>query len=131
MAFSYNLDELSENPLYQVRFQIGDTVEAVHEFEDEELQFLLQQNQDSVFNTSVAACDYMLGKLANVVDYKLGPYTESGSDARYNRWLSLKKSLLAAQAIYCAPIAQRPTTKHIFSYDMMSEICCDSGESDE
>ena len=42
MAFSYNLDELSENPLYQVRFQIGDTVEDVHEFEDEELQFLLQ-----------------------------------------------------------------------------------------
>lgn len=131
MAFSYDLDELSTNPLYQVRFQLGDTVEAVHEFEDEELQFLLQQNQDSVQNTVIAACDYMLAKLANAVDYKLGPYSENGSDARYNRWLSLKKTLISAQAIYCAPISKTPTTEPIFSYDMMSELCCDRGDQNE
>lgn len=131
MAFSYSVDELSENPLYQVRFQIGDTVEEVHEFEDEEILYLLQQNYNDVIKTACALCDNMLAKLANTIDYKLGPYSENGSDARYNRWLTLKKTLEAAQASYCVPIAKSPTTAPIFSYDMMSRACCEEGEYNE
>lgn len=131
MAFSYDVNELSTTPLYQVRFQIGDTSEDTHEFEDEELEFLLQNNSDDVIRTSIACCDNMLAKLANAIDYKLGPYSENGSDARYNRWSSLKKTLEDSLSSYCAPMANAPTTESIFSYDMMSISCCKAGDWDE
>ena len=130
MAFTYNISELSENPLYQVRFQLWDNVEEIHSFEDEELQFLLDQASGDVDKACILACDKMLAKLASATDYKLGPYTENGSDARYNRWLTLKKTFVAAQTSYNAPIAQQPTTSPIFGYDMMSVDCCADG-SDE
>lgn len=124
MAFTYDLSKLSEDTLFQVRFRIGDNVDALHELEDEEIQYLLKMNNNDVDLTALACCDVMLTKMANAIDFKVGPYSESGTDARYNRWLTLRKTLAAAQANYSAPVAQNPTTAPIFNYDMMSAACC-------
>lgn len=130
MAVSYDVTQLATSKLYQVRLRLGDTDIATAEFQDEELEFFLSESHNNVLSTCIKACSAALSKIAHAVDYSLGPYSESSGSDRFNRWITLQKSLQAEAASTSCPLINNPTTEKIFSYDMMSRTCCIEGEEE-
>ena len=119
MAWTYNPEDLSTSKRDQVRFKLGDTVEADGLLQDEEIDFLLEQANDDVLRASIQGCLSIISFLAGYTDFKIGPYSES-QESRLNAFQILYRQLLAQVARLTAPLAEAPTTAPVFHYDMMS-----------
>jgi hypothetical protein len=119
MSFSYNVDQLASSKIYQVRYKLGDTVEQSAFFQDEEIQFSLDENVDDVLRTCIACVTNLLPRLAVKNDFKVGPYSESMSSKSYDFWSKLLTELKAQVSSYQAPTMLPPTTPPLFYYNMM------------
>lgn len=119
MAWTYDPSKLSTSKRDQVRFKLGDTVEADGLLQDEEIDFLLEQAGGDVLRASIQGCQSIISFLSSFVDFKIGPYSES-QGSRLNAYQILYRQLLAQVARMNPPIAEQPTTSPVFHYDMMS-----------
>ena len=119
MAWTYNPNCLSISKKDQVRFKLGDTVEADGLLQDEEIEFLLTQAGGDVLQASVQGCASIISLLSGIVDFKIGPYSESQSN-RLNAYQNMYTRLQAQAARINSPVAESPTTDPVFHYDMMS-----------
>lgn len=129
MAWTYVPASLATSKLFQVRFRLGDTVEADHQLEDEEITYLLDLRGDDVISTCVECCNIIIAKMAKQVSYTLGPYSESANE-KFNHWKSML--VLFTKLAQCGgiPVANLPTTAPIFAYDAMSADCCGAVEDE-
>ena len=118
MAWSYDPTTLSSSSKDQVRFKLGDTVEEEALLQDEEIEFLLAQNNGSVIQATIAACMSIISILSGVTDFRIGPYSESQGN-RLKAYQALYQTLLAQASRLNSPIAKDPTTTSVFHYDMM------------
>lgn len=66
MSFTYN--DPSDSDLEAVRLLVGDTVEADHLLEDEEIEFFLSQ-EPSVHYAASASCEAIASKVAREVSF--------------------------------------------------------------
>lgn len=121
MSWTYDPTQLKDSPLMQVRLVLGDTDEDDPLMENEEIQFYLDEAGD-VNHASIRCIDTALARIAAIPEYKLGPYQEK-TENRITFLTSLRKRLEDEVAMYCPPLSDKPTTKPIFGYDMMSEYC--------
>lgn len=119
MAFTYDVSQLSENSLFQVRFRLGDITQENHTFEDEELQYLLTFNGNNVLAACIASVSALLPRLAGGRKFTVGPYSEDQSSAAYDYWSRMLEELKAQQTLYSAPVAELPKTPSYFYYGMM------------
>jgi hypothetical protein len=119
MSFSYDSSKLNETPLYQVRFRLGDTVEASAAFQDEEITFLLQQNGENVLRTCIACVEALLPRLASTTEFTVGPYSEKQGSSAFNYWSKLLDQLKGQLTGYSAPFMYPPTGDSYFYYGMM------------
>lgn len=119
MSWTYNPANLDTSKRDQVRFKLGDTVEADGLLQDEEIDFLLEQANGNVLNACIQGCVSIITFLSGFVDFKIGPYSES-QGSRLNAYQVLYRQLLAQAARMNPPLAEAPTTAPVFHYDMMS-----------
>ena len=124
MSWDYDPTKLQEVPKDQVRFIIGDTNEAEPLLQDEEIEFLLSENNNHILLSAIAGCDSIISKLARVPDFKIGPYSES-NQVRLNAYQMLVARLRRQLSGEQAPMMLKPTTEPIFHYDMMVCGRCD------
>lgn len=124
MAWSYDPTSLATSKKDQIRFKLGDTVEADALLQDEEIEFLLAQSNGDVLQASIQACISIISILSGFTDFKVGPYSES-QGSRLSAYRSLYRMLLAQAARMNAPLAEAPTTAPVFHYDMMTADRCD------
>jgi hypothetical protein len=117
MTWTYDATKLNDSPIYQVRFQIGDTETKMQLLQDEEIQFVLN-TRESVIAAAVNCCEIIAAKLYKNPDFKLGPYTESASQlaANYEKLaLRLRKTLnIGNTPLYT------PAHEAVFDNDMMN-----------
>jgi hypothetical protein len=118
VAFSYDPAKLADSPRDQVRFRLGDTFADDVMLQDEEIDFLLGENRQNVNRTIIAACRVILANVANLVDFRVGPYSERNGN-RLKALQLLLDQLLAIGAVN-APIMEPPTTDPIFEYEMFA-----------
>lgn len=119
MAFSYDPAQLKDSPLFQVRFRLGDTVESSAAFQDEEIEFLLQENNGDILRTCVACIEALLPRLAASSGFTVGPYSEQQSSSAYEYWSKLLARLQEQTQGYATPFMQPPTGGSYFYYGMM------------
>lgn len=74
--------------LDEVRFRIGDTDKDFSLLEDEEIQYLLETNDNSVIDVCIQAVRAIIAKFAKEVDYTIGPEKVYASD-RYKHYSEL------------------------------------------
>ena len=126
--FTYKPEELSTNPLYQVRFHLGDTDVSTASFQDEEIAYTLSCNNNDVLRTCIACITSLLPRLAQKTDFTVGPYSERSSSTSYNYWTKLLDELKSKVVGYGAPIMMPPTRPDIFHYGMLGVDDC-AGDS--
>jgi hypothetical protein len=119
MSFSYDVTELANNPIYQVRYRLGDTVEASATFQDEEIQYSLGNNANDLTRTCIECVSALLPRIASKPDFEVGPYSETLSSSAYAYWVKMLEELKAQLTSVSAPIMKPPTTRSIFYYDML------------
>lgn len=92
MSFSYG--GASSGPIGQVRFTIGDTVEATSRITDEDIAYLLEQTGGSVAQASRLAVESIIATLSNLCDQSVGSVSKSFSQQRdgWKQTLALLKS---------------------------------------
>lgn len=71
MSFSYSGDP-ENSKTDEVRFSLGDTQEADFVLSNEEINFLLKQNEDSINPTIIAACRKIKAHFAHLCDESVG-----------------------------------------------------------
>lgn len=64
MSFTYDPSALSSEPLYEVRFIIGDTAVDKPLLDDEEIEYYLNKYSDAVMQTAVKCCESIAAKYA-------------------------------------------------------------------
>jgi len=69
-------------------------------------------------------CTVMIARISGMVDYKLGPYTETSS-ASLGNWQALLVTFANGSINCYAPVMLEPLTKPVFNYDMMSRDICE------
>jgi hypothetical protein len=119
MAWTYDPVNLAESKTHQVRFKLGDTVESDALLQDEEIDFLLQQTGNDVLRASIQGCLSIISVLSGLVDFRVGPYSES-QGSRLKAYELLLAQLQAQVAGFQPPMANAPTTTPVFHYDMMT-----------
>lgn len=119
MAFTYKVDQLKQSPLFQVRFRLGDTDMDTASFQDEEIQFALDSNNNDITRACIDCVSALLPRLAQQTEFTVGPYTERSSATSYNYWLKVLDELKAKVSGYGAPIMMSPTGPSIFHYGML------------
>lgn len=119
MSFTYEPAQLSTSPLYQVRYRLGDTDSDTASFQDEEIVFTLESNNQNITLTCIACISALLPRLARQTEFKLGPYSEKESSSAYAYWTKLLSELKAQATSYAAPIMRPPMTPALFHYNMM------------
>jgi hypothetical protein len=119
MAFSYDVTQLATNSTYQVRYRLGDTVEASATFQDEEIQYSLGNNANDILHTCIECITALLPRIASKPDFKVGPYSESLSSTAYDYWSKMLAELKSQLTSVSAPMMLPPTTPSLFYYDMM------------
>jgi len=130
MAWTYNVTTLESSIKDQIRLRIGDTVEADPMIQDEEILYCITDNNSDIARTSLACVRIIITRLTSTPDYTLGPYSESNSN-RLKALIALKEDFIKQVSGCDAPMMHSPTTSPIFSYDMMSKICCDRPDGEE
>lgn len=119
MAFSYDVTQLATNPIYQVRYRLGDTIEASATFQDEEIQYSLSNNSNDIIHTCIECITALLPRIASKPDFKVGPYSESLSSTAYEYWMKMLEELKSQLTSVSAPMMLAPTTPPLFYYNMM------------
>ena len=119
MAFTYDLSALSDNPLYQVRFRLGDTDENNASFQDEEIEYALNCNNNDVVHACIECVEALLPRLAQSVEFSVGPYSEKEGAKSFDYWTKLLSDLKAKATVYSPPIAMTPTGAPLFYYGML------------
>lgn len=119
MSFSYDVTALSTSTVYQVRLKLGDTVESAATFQDEEIQFALDQHSDDVLLACIDCVVMILPRVAAKTDFTVGPYKEALSGNAYDYWSALLTELQKQANGYSSPIKLPPTAPSYFYYDMM------------
>lgn len=71
MTWSYDLTQLSSNPLYALRWLIGDTVTKDQQIQDEELLFAMTQ-RSSIYGAAADACRSLAARLSREADSTQG-----------------------------------------------------------
>lgn len=91
MTWTYSGDPSNSNR-DAVRFLIGDTDGDDHQLADEELDWLLSENNDRIYGTAIHACESLASKYARQMDKRLG---QSWIDAsqRFDHYLVLSQRL--------------------------------------
>lgn len=89
--FSYNSDDLSTT-LNQVRRLIGDVNSTSAEFQDEEINFYINQ-EANIFGAASVACQSLASKYALQVDKRIGELSISASQ-KYEHYKELTKEYL-------------------------------------
>ena len=130
MSWSYDPSSLKDSPKDQVRLLIGDTEEDDPLLQDEEISFYLDQHPNDIKRTSLECVNVIITRICNTPDYTLGPYSESNAN-RLKAFQTLQQELSSQLAGYNAPLSKSPSTEAIFSYDMMSKVCCARRNTDE
>ena len=130
MAFSYDVTQLDSSPLFQVRFRLGDTVESTASFQDGEITYSLNCNQQDVLSTCIDCISALLPRIASKSKFSLGPYSEEEGKNSYEYWSKLLNELKAKQGGYAAPINLPPTGPPIFHYNMMGTEASRATDSD-
>lgn len=119
MAFTYDLSALSDNPVYQVRFRLGDTDENTASFQDEEIEYALSCNNNNVTLACIDCVEALLPRVAQQTEFSVGPYSEKRGAASYDYWTKLLADLKAKATVYSPPISMAPTGPAIFHYGML------------
>lgn len=119
MAFTYEVSQLAEVPLFQVRFRLGDTEEETATFQDEEILYSLEVNSNDVLRTCIDCISALLPRLAQKSSFKVGPYSESEGKSAYDYWMKLLNMLKSKVGGFSPPMMKPPTTPPIFHYNMM------------
>lgn len=70
MAWTY--DDALDQPLYEVRFKVGDTIEADPQLSDGEITYLISQAGGSVLGASYLAAKAIAAKYARQVSKGMG-----------------------------------------------------------
>lgn len=117
--FSYKPEELAKEPLYQVRFHLGDTDEDTASFQDEEIKYALSYNNNDVLRSCIACITALLPRLAQQTEFTVGPYSEKSGSSAYNYWTKMLDELKSKVSGYGAPIMMPPTGPSIFHYGML------------
>lgn len=89
MTWTYGGDPAG-SILDALRFLLGDTDEDDQQLSDEELNYLLTENDDSVTAAGLSACRRMIAKYSRYVDQKTGDI-----DTKYSQRLGHYRTLLA------------------------------------
>ena len=120
MSFHYDPTRLSEEPLFQVRFRLGDTVEDTAFFQDEEITFALSQTNQDVVKACIQCVEAILPRIvSSSKGFTVGPYTEKGVEtASYQYWSRLLTDLKKDLSSGSAPVMM-PAGPSIFHYDML------------
>jgi len=87
MSFTYDFENMASNPIAQVRFATGLTVDD-GAMEDEVITFLLTNNTDSVTKTVVDVLKNLVVQAAQEIDKDTGEVSEATSK-RYEQLKSL------------------------------------------
>lgn len=119
MAATYDVTQLADNPIYQVRYKIGDTDMDTVMLQDEEIQFAIDSKTD-LHAAAVMCCETIVTRLAKNFNFKLGPSDNAMSEQYYHFSQILK--MLRSQATP-GPIFENPN-RTIFSVDMMNATSC-------
>lgn len=99
MVWSYTTTGLSTNKKNQVRLLIGDTSSAFPLLEDEEIQFFLDDNSDSVLAAAVDCCEAVAAEFSKEADTKNGALSVKASD-RSKQYLVMADQLRTRLASY-------------------------------
>jgi hypothetical protein len=74
--FTYNIEELNDSPLFQLRLLLGQTnPNGLLVLQDEELLYLLSLNQDSIHQTAMDALNSLISRALELVDKTTGTVT--------------------------------------------------------
>lgn len=130
MSWNYDPSKLKDSPKDQIRLLIGDTLDSDPLLQDEEIQFYLDQYPSDINRAALASVNVIITRICSTPDYTLGPYSESNG-SRLKAFQAVQASLDAKVTGYNSPLADSPTTKPIFGYDMMSVHCCVRGDENE
>lgn len=86
---SYDATMLASNPIYQVRFYIGDTDPLMEFLSDDEIQFLLDINSGDVKKASLMAANRILAQWAKFTREREGQVEVYGNERfdNYKRYL--------------------------------------------
>lgn len=79
MAWTYNPAQLATSPLFQVRLLVGDTDTTDQLVADEEINYYLAQNPDSVTLAAAEVCEAISAKFARWTDASVNGVSESAS----------------------------------------------------
>ncbi|MDD2230535.1 MAG: hypothetical protein PHY48_14135 [Candidatus Cloacimonetes bacterium] len=126
MSWSYDPENLATSKKDQVRFKLGDTVEADGLLQDKEIEYLLEQANGNVLAATLQGCQSIISRLSGMIDFSVGPYSESHGN-RLASYRALYDQLMLQMSGMNPPIGAKPTTGTIFSYDMMAKDGCGHG----
>ncbi len=79
MSFSYDPATITTNPIHEVRFLTGQTDPLDYEIEDEEIQYLLDENDGDVQATKNDVLKNLLNRAAHSYDKVTGEVSEAMS----------------------------------------------------
>lgn len=79
MSFSYDPATITTNPIHEVRFLTGQTDPNDYEIEDEEIQYLLDENDGDVQATKNDVLKNLLNRAAHSYDKTTGEVSEAMS----------------------------------------------------
>lgn len=91
MTWSYSGDPTT-SPKDEVRFLLGDTDIDFPILQDEEINYLLANNNNTAINAAIAGCDAQLAHFAKLVTYTAGREKVAASD-RLNAFKTLRRQL--------------------------------------
>src|SRR5262245_32119154 len=103
MTWTYNGNP-SSSTLEAVRFLIGDTNTSDQQLQDEEISWLIDQNNDDAYAAAIACCRTLAAKYARLADVRFGDAAESASQ-KSKAYLELASSLSAQATLSVSPFA--------------------------
>lgn len=94
MPFTYDPAALTDEPLYEVRFIIGDTTQDKSLLDDEEIEYYLTKYDDAVMMTAVKCCETIAAKYAKFSKKRVSGIEVEIEDV-YGKYMRLAKHLRA------------------------------------
>lgn len=127
--WTYDIAQLNDQSLFQIRLLIGDTDQDSPMLQDEEINYFFASNNSAIKRAALASAKACLLKITSAPDYKLGPYEES-TKSRVDALHTVIAELNTATVSMNAPISMAPTTEAIFGYDVLDMVCHRQREDD-
>jgi len=111
MAFTYDLN----TSIGKVRFNIGDTVDAGHLLEDDEITYILT-DYPNINNASAYCAEQIAAQYAGKVDESLGDHSKSYSQLQ-EHYKTMAIRLRARSAMGVSPYVGGADTTAVFTED--------------